>query len=154
MVARYSLKVDGTFEVVRNHKIFDFAGNLSISIDSALGCSIAYPGGRGHGYQDHESDPLIHSLILYRNAVFILLWRIHIDSQLPTDVVIKTHNWCQMWFLIADPKRAKRRRFVSFGSASTAKHPRPQAQLFNIADDCRYAGNAWWHAPSPTVRRR
>ena len=73
MVARYSLKVVGTFEVVRNHMIYDFAGNPSISIDSALGCSIAYPGGRGHGYQDHESDPLIHSLLLYRNAVFILL---------------------------------------------------------------------------------
>ena len=73
MVARYSLKVVGTFEVVRNHKIFYFAGNPSVSIDSALCCSIAYPGGRGHCYQNHETDPLIHSLLHYRNAVFILL---------------------------------------------------------------------------------
>ena len=59
-----------------------------------------------------------------------------------------------MCLLIADPKRAKRRlrRFASFGSASTAMHPRPWARLSNISDDCRSAGCEMRSAPRSTVR--
>ena len=66
------------------------------------------------------------------------------------------HSFVLICTIIADPKRAKRRlrRFASFGSASTAKHPRPQAQLSNIADDRKYPGNASWDAPRRTVLRR
>ena len=100
----------------------------------------------------------IHSLLLYREDAIVPLpthlRRFSISD--PRSYSLRITIGVNMCLLIADPKRAKRRlrRFASFGSASTAKHPRPQAQLSNIADDRRSAGNAWWHAPRTTVLRR